>query len=84
MGLEPKMELRMHDNFSVCSMVEANVGVSILPELALKKMNFRIVKLPTIPPVIRKVGLVMKDHNTLPIASKYFIDFFLRQASKLS
>ena len=84
LGLEPNVELRMHDNFSVCSMVEANVGVSILPELALKKMNFHIVKRATVPPVIRKVGLVMKNRDTLPIASKYFIDFFLRRASMLT
>ena len=59
LGLEPRVELRMHDNFSICSMVEANVGVSILPELALRKMNFRIVQLPTVPPVIRRVSMVM-------------------------
>ena len=83
LGLEPKMELRMHDNFSVCSMVEANVGVSILPDLALKRMNFNIVQLPTEPPIIRKVGLVMKDRNILPIASRHFIDFFLTRVAML-
>ena len=75
--------LRMHDNFSICSMVEANVGVSILPELALRKMNFRIVQLPTVPPVIRRVSLVMKDPDILPIASRYFIEFFLKRADTL-
>ena len=83
LGLEPRVELRMHDNFSLCSMVEANVGVSILPELALRKMNFRIVQLPTVPPVIRRVSLVMKDPDILPIASRYFIEFFLKRADTL-
>ena len=83
LGLEPRVELRMHDNFSICSMVEANVGVSILPELALRKMNFRIVQLPTVPPVIRRVSLVMKDPDILPIASRYFIEFFLKGADTL-
>ncbi|MCG4529263.1 MAG: LysR substrate-binding domain-containing protein [Clostridiales bacterium] len=83
LGLEPRVELRMHDNFSICSMVEANVGVSILPELALRKMNFRIVQLPTVPPVIRRVSLVMKDPDILPIASRYFIEFFLKRADTL-
>ena len=83
LGLEPRVELRMHDNFSICSMVEANVGVSILPELALRKMNFRIVQLPTVPPVIRRVWLVMKDPDILPIASRYFIEFFLKRADTL-
>ena len=83
LGLEPRVELRMHDNFSICSMVEANVGVSILPELALRKMNFRIVQLPTVPPVIRRVSLVMKDPDILPIASRYFIEFFLKREDTL-
>ena len=83
LGLEPRVELRMHDNVSICSMVEANVGVSILPELALRKMNFRIVQLPTVPPVIRRVSLVMKDPDILPIASRYFIEFFLKRADTL-
>ena len=83
LGLEPRVEPRMHDNFSICSMVEANVGVSILPELALRKMNFRIVQLPTVPPVIRRVSLVMKDPDILPIASRYFIEFFLKRADTL-
>ena len=83
LGLEPRVELRMHDNFSICSMVEANVGVSILPELAIRKMNFRIVQLPTVPPVIRRVSLVMKDPDILPIASRYFIEFFLKRADTL-
>ena len=83
LGLEPRVELRMHDNFSICSMVDANVGVSILPELALRKMNFRIVQLPTVPPVIRRVSLVMKDPDILPIASRYFIEFFLKRADTL-
>ena len=83
LGLKPRVELRMHDNFSICSMVEANVGVSILPELALRKMNFRIVQLPTVPPVIRRVSLVMKDPDILPIASRYFIEFFLKRADTL-
>lgn len=83
LGLEPRTELRMHDNFSICSMVEANVGVSILPDLALKKMSFHIVQRPTVPPITRKVALVMKDPDILPIASRYFIDFFLEQVDQL-
>ena len=77
LGLEPRVELRMHDNFSICSMVEANVGVSILPELALRKMNFRIVQLPTVPPVIRRVSLVMKDPD-IPVSYTH-LDVYKRQ-----
>ena len=77
LGLEPDIELRMHDNFSVCTMVEAGIGVSVMPNLALKKMNYDIVILPTEPMVKRKVAFAMKKKELLPIASQRFIDFFM-------
>lgn len=79
LGLEPDIELRMHDNLSVCTMVEAGIGVSIMPNLALKKMNCDIVIIPTEPVIKRKVALVMKNKATLPIASRRFIDFFMEK-----
>lgn len=79
LGLEPDIELRMHDNFSVCTMVEAGIGVSVMPNLALKKMKFDIVILPTNPEVKRKVAFAMKKKETLPIASRRFIDFFMER-----
>lgn len=79
LGLEPDIELRMHDNFSVCTMVEAGIGVSVMPNLALKKMKFDIVILPTEPMVKRKVALAMKKKEYLPIASRRFIDFFMNR-----
>ena len=79
LGLEPDIELRMHDNFSVCTMVEAGIGVSVMPNLALKKMNFDIVILPTEPMVKRKVAFAMKKKELLPIASQRFIDFFMER-----
>lgn len=79
LGLEPDIELRMHDNFSVCTMVEAGIGVSVMPNLALRKMNFDIVALPVVPMVKRKVALAMKNKEILPIASRRFQEFFLER-----
>ncbi len=78
LGLEPDIELRMHDNFSVCAMVEAGIGVSIMPDLALQNMRYDMVTLPTIPEVKRKVAFAMKKKEMLPIASRRFIDFFMK------
>ena len=79
LGLEPDIELRMHDNFSVCTMVEAGIGVSVMPNLALKKMKFDIAILPTVPEVKRKVAFAMRKKDTLPIASRRFIEFFMER-----
>ena len=84
LGLEPQIELRMHDNFSVCTMVEAGIGVSIMPNLALRKMEFSIVSIPTRPEIKRKVAFAMKDKKALPVASRRFIDFFMSRISELT
>ena len=84
LGLEPEIELRMHDNFSVCTMVEAGIGVSITPDLALRKMAFSIVAIPTRPDIKRKVAFAMKEKKALPVASRRFLDFFMARFSELN
>ena len=84
LGLEPEIELRMHDNFSVCTMVEAGIGVSIMPDLALRKMAFSIVAIPTRPDIKRKVAFAMKEKKALPVASRRFLDFFMARFSELN
>ena len=74
-GLTPNIRLRVHDDYPILSVVESGFGISILPELVLRKTNYNITILPLDPVIKRKIGLVMKETDTLPIASKYFIDF---------
>lgn len=82
-GLEPSVHLRVHDDYSILSMVEIGLGISILPELVLKKTNYKVAILPIRPAVTRKMGLISKDKNTLPLASKYFIDHLFQHIEKL-
>ena len=76
-GLEPSVRLCVHDDYSILSMIESGLGVSILPELVLRKTNYQVAILPIKPVLTRKIGLVMKDKNIMPLAAKYFIDFLL-------
>lgn len=82
-GLEPSVRLRVHDDYSILSMVETGIGVSILPELVLRKTNYKVAIRPLHPVVTRKIGLVAKGKNELPIASKYFIDFLFAHIDEL-
>lgn len=72
-GIEPNIKLRVHDDYSILSMVEQDLGVSILTELVLRKINYDITVLPIAPPIIRMMGIVIKDKRKLPLASKEFI-----------
>lgn len=82
-GLEPYVRLRVHDDYSILSMIEAGLGVSILPELVLRKTNYQVAILPIRPMVMRKIGLISKEKNALPLASKYFIDFLFAHLDEL-
>lgn len=57
------------------TMVEAGLGVSILAELMLRRTNFDIVCLPVESPIYRTLAIGYKDKDSLPIASKYFIEY---------
>ena len=70
----PDIKLRVHDDYSVLSMIEQGMGVSILTELVLHKTSYDVVSLPIEPPIIRTLAVVTKDRRTLPLAAKVFID----------
>lgn len=74
-GLEPEVKYTIHDDYAIMTMVEAGLGVSILAELVLRRINYNIVCLPINPPVYRTLAIAYKDKALLPIASKYFIEY---------
>lgn len=74
-GLEPNIKYTIHDDYAIMTMVEAELGVSILAELMLRRTNFNIACLPIEPPIFRSLAVAYKDKDSLPIASKYFIEY---------
>lgn len=82
-GLEPNIKYTIHDDFAIMTMVEAGLGVGILAELMLRRTNYDIVCLPVDPPVYRELAIAFKDKDSLPIASKYFIEYLLANVEQL-
>ena len=83
-GLEPNVKYTVHDDYAIMTMVEAELGVSILAELMLRRTNFDIVCLPVEPPIYRTLAIGYKDKDSLPIASKYFIEYLQEHKDILS
>lgn len=82
-GLEPNIKYTIHDDYAIMTMVEAGLGISILAELVLRRTNYDIVCLPTNPPIYRTLAVAYKDKNSLPIASKYFIEYIRKNTDIL-
>ena len=79
----PNIQYTLHDDYAIMTMVEAGLGISILAELILKRTNYDIVCLPLNPPITRTLAIGYKDWDSLPIASKHFIDYLMAHKDDL-
>lgn len=82
-GMTPDIKYTIHDDYAIMTMVEAGLGVSILAKLVLRRTNYNIVCLPINPPIYRTLAIGYKEKDSLPIASKYFIEYLLANTDKL-
>ncbi len=76
-NISPNIRLRMHDDYSILSMVEQGLGYSILAKLVLKKSSYNIAALELKEPIWRTMSIVTKDKRSLSLAAKTFIQFIL-------
>ncbi|MEH7332436.1 LysR family transcriptional regulator [Neobacillus drentensis] len=80
-NFQPNIQYRVYDDYSIMSMIEQGLGISILPKLVLSRCPYQIVTKPISPAVVRTISLAYKDKRVLPIASRYFIDFIIEKYS---
>ncbi len=81
-NLQPNIQYRVIDDYTIMSMIENDLGISILPKLVLNRTNYNIITKEISPPVVRTIGIAFKNKMTLPIASRYFIDFLVGEFGK--
>ena len=74
-GLTPKIFFTTWDDYAIMSMVESGLGISVLPQLVLKRVPYRIVIKELDVPASRDIGLVLKDKKTASLAVKRFLDY---------
>lgn len=72
---KPIFRFSSQNDYSIISMVENGLGLSILPELAIKREKDRLKYLPLEPSYNRKLGIYMKKFKDLSPAAKTFIYF---------
>ena len=74
-NIEPKVHFTTWDDYAIMSMVESGLGISILPELILRRIPYRIVIKELDIPAYRKIGLAMRDKRSASLAVKRFLDY---------
>ena len=71
-GLNPDISFTTLDDYARMSMVESGLGISILPELILKRNPYRIVAMEPDVPATREICFVLRDLATAPLAVRRF------------
>ncbi len=74
-GLTPKVHFTTWDDYAIMSMVESGLGISILPQLILKRVPYKIVAKELDVPAHRNIGLALRSRKTASLAVKRFIEY---------
>lgn len=74
-GLTPKVHFTTWDDYAIMAMVESGLGISILPELILKRVPYRIVVKELEIPAYRSIGVALRNKRSAPLAVKKFLDY---------
>ncbi|MDK2941560.1 MAG: hypothetical protein PWP56_1073 [Acetobacterium sp.] len=73
--LEPMTHFTTWDDYAIMSMVESGLGISILPELILQRLPYRIIIKELEVPAYRRIGIAMKNQKNASLAVKRFLDY---------
>lgn len=74
-GLSPKVHFTTWDDYAIMSMVESGLGISILPQLILKRVPYQIIEKELDIPAYRDIGLALRDKKTASLAVKRFMEY---------
>lgn len=84
-GLVPQIRFSALDDYAVMSMVERGLGVSILPQLILRRIPYRVALRPLAQPAFRRIGIAFRHGGGLsPAASRFLAYLPYREAKSLS
>ncbi len=73
--LTPNTHFTTWDDYSIMSMVESGFGISVLPELILRRIPYNIVVKELDVPAYRNIGLAFRSKKTASLAVKRFFDY---------
>lgn len=74
-SLTPKVHFTTWDDYAIMSMVESGLGISILPQLILKRVPYRIVAKELEIPAYRDIGIALRSKKSASLAVKRFLDY---------
>ena len=74
-NLVPKVHFTTWDDYAIMSMVESGLGISILPQLILKRVPYKILAKELDVPAYRNIGLALRNKKSASLAVKKFLEY---------
>ena len=66
LSIRPNVRFTTWDDYAIMSMVESGLGISILPELILKRVPYRIITKELDVPAYRKIAIALRSKKMPP------------------
>ena len=73
--VKPDIAFTTWEDFAIMAMVEKGLGVSILPDMILRRIPYNLEIRPLKVPYYRTIGLVFKDKKDLTPAVQKFVEY---------
>jgi DNA-binding transcriptional LysR family regulator len=73
--ISPQVHFTTWDDYAIMSMVENGLGISILPELILRRIPYQIIAKELEVPSFRNIGIAMREQKSLSLAVKRFLEY---------
>ena len=73
--VQPDIRFTTWEDFAIMAMVEKGMGVSILPDMILQRIPYRVEIRSLQSPYYRSIGLAIKNQKHITPAVKRFIDY---------
>lgn len=73
--LKPNTEYKIHDNYTILSMIRQGLGVSVINRLTLMGVSSGVEVRPIRENITRTVSTAIRSRDTLPLASTRFMEY---------
>ena len=73
--VRPDIRFTTWEDFAIMAMVEKGMGISILADLILRRIPYKIEIRPLEEPYYRSIGLAMQNRKNLTPAVQKFIEY---------
>ncbi|MCH5316536.1 MAG: LysR family transcriptional regulator [Eubacterium sp.] len=71
----PKVHFTTWDDYAIMAMVESGLGISILPQLILKRVPYKIIAKELDVPAYRRIGFALRSKKNASLAVKRFLEY---------